>query len=226
MAYNLLSEAIKLPGSQIYSEMSAITHGQGPGVNIFVKGSDFVPGSLIARGVQLEISRDLLLGYAAPLVSCTLYVFEALIGDFQPNAGAQHKWRAANTRMEQMWKSDPWTLPRLKSSAPAIPWRGRSAERLGRLSGAWERAKNSQNAGIEWVRGDLEPTQPAQQRLRFAYGVIQEIETAQSKRVAQAWALSINPRLGFESPIKAIREDRFQETAAAAQALLEDACDG
>ncbi len=78
----------------------------------------------------------------------------------------------------------------------------------------------------KWARGDLEPTQPAQQRLRFAHDVIQEIESAQGRRVAQAWAMSINPRLGYESPIKAIREDRFQETAAAAKALLEDAYDG
>ena len=48
----------------------------------------------------------------------------------------------------------------------------------------------------------------------------------QGLRVAQAWALSINPRLDYESPIKAIREDRFAETAAAAKALLEDAYDG
>ncbi|QHK18522.1 hypothetical protein GU243_00535 [Pseudarthrobacter psychrotolerans] len=78
----------------------------------------------------------------------------------------------------------------------------------------------------KWARGDLQPTQPAQQRLRFAHDVIQEIESAQGRRVAQAWAMSINPRLGYESPIKAIREDRFQETAAAARALLEDAYDG
>ncbi|MDJ0358443.1 hypothetical protein [Paenarthrobacter sp. PH39-S1] len=78
----------------------------------------------------------------------------------------------------------------------------------------------------KWARGELNPTQPAEQRLRFAYDVIEEVESAQGLRVAQAWAMSINPRLGYESPLKAIREDRFQETAAAAKALLEDAYDG
>jgi hypothetical protein len=78
----------------------------------------------------------------------------------------------------------------------------------------------------KWARGALEPTRPAQQRLRFAHDVLHEIESAQGRKVAQAWALSINPRLGYESPLKAIREDRFQETAAAATALLEDAYDG
>lgn len=78
----------------------------------------------------------------------------------------------------------------------------------------------------KWARGELKPTQPAEQRLRFAHDVIQEVESAQGRRVAQAWAMSINPRLGYDSPLKAIREDRFQETAAAAKALLEDAYDG
>lgn len=78
----------------------------------------------------------------------------------------------------------------------------------------------------KWARGELKPIQPAEQRLRFAYDLIQEIESVQGRRVAQAWALSINPRLGYESPVKAIREDRFQETASAAKALLEDAYDG
>jgi len=78
----------------------------------------------------------------------------------------------------------------------------------------------------KWARGELNPTQPAEQRLRFAHDVIQEVGSAQGLRVAQAWALSINPRLDYESPIKAIRDDRFAETAAAAKALLEDAYDG
>lgn len=78
----------------------------------------------------------------------------------------------------------------------------------------------------KWARGELEPTQPAQQRLRFAYDLMQEIENSQGKRVAQAWAMSINPRLNYQSPMKAIREDKFQETAAAAEALMEGAYDG
>lgn len=78
----------------------------------------------------------------------------------------------------------------------------------------------------KWADGVLGTTESVGRRLRFAHDVLHEIESAQGKKVAQAWALSINPRLGYESPIKAIREDRFQETAAAARALLEDAYDG
>jgi hypothetical protein len=78
----------------------------------------------------------------------------------------------------------------------------------------------------KWARGVLEPTQPAEQRLRFGLDVIQELEGSLGRKVAQAWALSINPRLNYQSPIQAIREDRFQEVAAAAKALLEEGYDG
>lgn len=78
----------------------------------------------------------------------------------------------------------------------------------------------------KWARRDLEPTQRAQQRLRFAYDLLHEVEAAEGRRVAQAWAMSVNPRLDYGTPLKAIREDRFQDTAAAAKALIEDAYDG
>ncbi|WP_156133825.1 hypothetical protein [Pseudarthrobacter phenanthrenivorans] len=80
----------------------------------------------------------------------------------------------------------------------------------------------------KWARAELEPgpSQAVQQRLRFAHDVLHEIESAMGTKVTQAWATSINPRLGYDSPLKAIREDRFQETAAAAKALLEESYDG
>jgi hypothetical protein len=88
-------------------------------------------------------------------------------------------------------------------------------------------------AGVEdpdevrkWARGELTPSQPTDQRLRFAHDLLQEIESVQGLRVAQAWAMSINPRLNYESPIRAIRDDKFQMIAAAAKAMLEDGYDG
>lgn len=78
----------------------------------------------------------------------------------------------------------------------------------------------------KWAKGQLSPIQPAQQRMRFAYDILTEIEDSHGRKVAQAWILTINPRLGYESPIKAIREDRFPETAAAVKALLDDGFDG
>jgi hypothetical protein len=60
----------------------------------------------------------------------------------------------------------------------------------------------------------------------FAYDLLHEPEAAEGRRAAQAWAMSVNPRLDDGTPLKAIREDRFQDTAAAAKALMEDAYDG
>jgi hypothetical protein len=78
----------------------------------------------------------------------------------------------------------------------------------------------------KWARGELSPQQPAHTRLSFAYDILQNIEAAAGRRTAEAWAMSVNPRLGYDTPIKAIREDRFRETAAAADALLDEAFDG
>jgi sirohydrochlorin ferrochelatase len=94
-----------------------------------------------------------------------------------------------------------------------------------RLVAALAGAKDADHVG-KWATGSLEPTQSAGKRLRFAHEVLREIAGAHETRAAQAWTLTVNPRLGYDSPLKAIREDRFQEAAAAAKALLEDAYDG
>ncbi|GAA1114034.1 hypothetical protein [Arthrobacter flavus] len=78
----------------------------------------------------------------------------------------------------------------------------------------------------EWAEGSAIPPSESQSRLRFAYEVLSEIQMARRTNIAQAWALTVNPRLSYLSPVKAIREGRFTETKAAAKALLEDAYDG
>ncbi|MBG6218967.1 hypothetical protein IWX75_003455 [Arthrobacter sp. CAN_A6] len=78
----------------------------------------------------------------------------------------------------------------------------------------------------KWARGELVPSQPARTRLSFAYDTLRIIEASEGRRTAEAWAMAVNPRLNYDTPIKAIREDRFRETAAAADALVEEAFDG
>lgn len=78
----------------------------------------------------------------------------------------------------------------------------------------------------KWARGELAPQHTAGMRLRFAYDTLQKIESAEGRRTTEAWALSVNPRLNYDSPVKAVREDRFREVAAAADALMDDAFDG
>lgn len=78
----------------------------------------------------------------------------------------------------------------------------------------------------KWARQELIPTQPARTRLNFAFDTLRAIEDAIGRRTAESWAMTVDPRLNFDTPIKAIREDRFRETAAAAAALREEAFDG
>ncbi|WP_155853614.1 XRE family transcriptional regulator [Arthrobacter sp. H5] len=77
-----------------------------------------------------------------------------------------------------------------------------------------------------WRGGGREPEPAVEERLRFAYGTLRNIEAARGRRGAQAWSMTMNPRLNGCSPIKAIREGRYPETATAAEALLEDGYNG
>lgn len=78
----------------------------------------------------------------------------------------------------------------------------------------------------KWANGSLAVPPPEQERLRFAYDLLKQIESAHRRSVAQAWAITVNPRLGYTTPVKAIREERFNEAAAAMRALVEEAYDG
>src|SRR4051812_38454695 len=73
-----------------------------------------------------------------------------------------------------------------------------------------------------WASGWLVPSGPEENRLRFAYTILRRTEDLQGREAAQAWFMAVNSRLGQRSPLKAIREGRFHETAAAKK-LLEGA---
>ena len=49
---------------------------------------------------------------------------------------------------------------------------------------------------------------------------------AEGEHVARMWFIGSNPWLDHDSPIDAIREDRFKEVAAAATAMVEDGFSG
>lgn len=72
-----------------------------------------------------------------------------------------------------------------------------------------------------WASGRLVPSGPEEHRLRFAYSLLRRIEDLQGREAAQAWFMAVNTRLGQRSPLRAIREGRFRETAAAASKLME-----
>ncbi|MCG2624541.1 hypothetical protein LVY72_21870 [Arthrobacter sp. I2-34] len=74
-----------------------------------------------------------------------------------------------------------------------------------------------------WASGRLVPSAPEEHRLWFAYDLLRRIEDLQGREATQAWFMAVNSRLGQRSPLRAIREGRFHETAAAAGTLLEGA---
>src|SRR3954447_26912171 len=73
-----------------------------------------------------------------------------------------------------------------------------------------------------WASGRLAPSGPEEHRLRFAYDLLRRIEDLQGREAAQAWFMAVNSRLGQRSPLRAIGEGRFRETAAAAGKLAEN----
>ena len=129
-----------------------------------------------------------------------------------PTKGKSRQKARGTAEAPSTWPSPRWPRGCATCSAPSSSRRWLGSRTRG--SGASVRA------------GDLEPTRPAQQRLRFAYDLLYQVEAAEGSRDAQTWATSVNPRLDYGTPLKAIREDRFQDTAAAAKALMEDAYDG
>jgi hypothetical protein len=82
---------------------------------------------------------------------------------------------------------------------------------------------NDTAATKEWAKGNSpEPTPEAARRLRFAYEQWQRVVEAEDEDVARLWFVGMNPWLGDDSPVSAIREDRLKEVAYAVQALIDD----
>jgi hypothetical protein len=78
-----------------------------------------------------------------------------------------------------------------------------------------------------WVKADgPAPRNEAMRRLQFAYEQWIRLTDAEGEHVARAWFIGANPWLEYDTPVTAIREDRFKEAAAAVQAVLDDSFSG
>jgi hypothetical protein len=75
----------------------------------------------------------------------------------------------------------------------------------------------------KWARPNGPSPRPAaMRRLQFAYTQWLVISEAEGEDVARMWFLASNPWLNESTPIDAIREGLFRETAAATAAMIED----
>jgi hypothetical protein len=66
------------------------------------------------------------------------------------------------------------------------------------------------------------PNASAVKRLQFAYTQWVVVSEAEGEHVARMWFIGANPWLDHDSPVDAIRGDRFREVAAAAAAMVDD----
>lgn len=56
-----------------------------------------------------------------------------------------------------------------------------------------------------WIRGENEPRQPADMRLRYAYQVVRMLIEAYDAETAKAWLFGANTRLNDEAPAYLLR---------------------
>lgn len=74
----------------------------------------------------------------------------------------------------------------------------------------------------KWARPDGPNPRPAAgTRLLKAHTLFFSIASSESEHIARAWMIGSNPLLDDDTPITAIREDRFKDVTAAATAFLE-----
>jgi len=78
-----------------------------------------------------------------------------------------------------------------------------------------------------WAQHDgPEPKEATIRRLQFAYTQWTLISEVEGEHVARMWFIGSNPWLDSETPVDGIRDGRFKEVAAAAQAFVEDTFSG
>jgi hypothetical protein len=80
---------------------------------------------------------------------------------------------------------------------------------------------------LEWARHDgPEPEPEMQARLRHALVTWRTVAEVEGDDVARLWFIGANPWLGDESVVSALREDRFKDVDAAADAMVNDSYPG
>lgn len=62
----------------------------------------------------------------------------------------------------------------------------------------------------QWADGAREPSGEMQQRLRLALQVALMIESADGRRVTQAWFQGLNPQLDDRSPARVLHEEELE----------------
>lgn len=80
--------------------------------------------------------------------------------------------------------------------------------------------KRTPRAVSRWVAGDAEPPAREDALLRDAFQIVQVLGEVEPDEVIRAWFMGMNPQLGDESPIEALRDGRVRDAMAAARAFV------
>jgi hypothetical protein len=73
-----------------------------------------------------------------------------------------------------------------------------------------------------WVTSERKPSSGAEQRLGVAFYIFRLLSDVESSHVVRSWFAGLNPLLGDTAPATVIREGRFQDAIAAANAFASD----
>lgn len=79
----------------------------------------------------------------------------------------------------------------------------------------------------KWAKeGGPSPRPESIKRLLFAYEQLQKVSDAEGEHVARVWFIGANPWLDYDTPVNAIREDKYKAVSVAVQALIDDSFSG
>ena len=78
-------------------------------------------------------------------------------------------------------------------------------EQIGQKLTAYIAGLTDPKAVGSWIRGENEPRQPADMRLRYAYQVVRMLVEAYDVETAKAWLFGSNTRLNDEAPAYLLR---------------------
>lgn len=91
---------------------------------------------------------------------------------------------------------------------------------LGRRLVAYIGGVGNTRTVMRWVSGESNVGEDSEANLREAYEIADLITKHDSRRVAKAWFVGLNPQLGDRSPAEALHEGGRKEVRSAARAFI------
>ena len=106
-------------------------------------------------------------------------------------------------------------------STPLNEMAGALQERLSRRITAYIAGVDNGKTVSRWASGEVGAIRDheVEQKLRTAYEISLLLANYESTATIRSWFIGLNPQLGDDTPIDALREGRLKETVAAARAF-------